>query len=185
MPFTFRKLDIPDVIAIEPKKFEDERGFFSELFHELSFKEGGIDRQIKQINISKSSKGVLRGLHYQLHPHAQGKIIRVISGKIFDVSVDIRKNSPYFGKWAGIELDSKNLNMVFIPEGFAHGFEVLSETAEFEYFCTSFYNQKYERGILYSDPVLNIKWNTKNPIVSEKDASFPLLEKAEYNFYDN
>ncbi|MCL1972010.1 MAG: dTDP-4-dehydrorhamnose 3,5-epimerase [Endomicrobia bacterium] len=182
MPFTFKKLDIPDVIVIEPKKFEDERGFFSELFQELSFKEGGIDRQIKQINISKSSKGVLRGLHYQLNPYSQGKIIRVVSGKIFDVAVDIRKNSQYFGKWVGVELDSKNLNMVFIPEGFAHGFEVLSETAEFEYFCTSVYNSKYERGILYSDPDLNIKWNTKEPVVSQKDSIFPLFKDAEYNF---
>ena len=182
MPFTFKKLDIPDVVVIEPKKFKDERGFFSELFQELSFKEGGIDRQIKQINLSKSSKGVLRGLHYQLNPHSQGKIIRVISGKIFDVAVDIRKNSQYFGKWVGVELDSKNLNMVFIPEGFAHGFEVLSETSEFEYFCTSVYNPKYERGILYSDPDLNIKWNTEEPVVSQKDAIFPLFKDAEYNF---
>jgi dTDP-4-dehydrorhamnose 3,5-epimerase len=182
MPFNFHKLDIPDVIAVEPRKFEDSRGFFSELFHAVSFKEGGIDKQIKQINLSKSSKGVLRGLHYQLNPYAQGKIIRAVSGKIFDVAVDLRKNSAYFGKWVGINLDSEKLNMVFIPEGFAHGFEVLSETAEFEYFCTELYNPEHERGILYNDPFLNISWHTKSPEVSKKDAEYPLFRDAEYNF---
>lgn len=182
MPFSFRKLEIPDVIAIEPKKFEDERGFFSELFQENAFKDAGISRQIKQINLSKSSKGVLRGLHYQLNPYAQGKFIRAVSGKIFDVAVDLRKDSPYFGKWVGIELDSQNLNMVFIPEGFAHGFEVLSETAEFEYFCTEIYNPEQERGIVYNDPDINIAWKTEKPIVSEKDAVYPLFKNAEYNF---
>ncbi|MDR1195870.1 MAG: dTDP-4-dehydrorhamnose 3,5-epimerase [Endomicrobium sp.] len=182
MPFVFRKLDIPDVVAIESKKFEDERGFFCELFQQQSFNNAAIGRQIKQINLSKSSKGVLRGLHYQLNPYAQGKFIRAVSGKIFDVAVDLRKNSQYFGKWVGIELDSQSLNMVFIPEGFAHGFEVLSETAEFEYFCTEIYNPEQERGIVYNDPFLNILWKTQNPTVSQKDSSFPLFKNAEYNF---
>ncbi|MDR2426647.1 MAG: dTDP-4-dehydrorhamnose 3,5-epimerase [Endomicrobium sp.] len=182
MPFIFRKLDIPDVFVIEPKKFEDERGFLGELFQESAFKDAGIRRHIRQINLSKSSKGVLRGLHYQLNPHAQGKFVRAVCGKIFDVAVDLRKNSQYFGKWVGIELDSQSLNMVFIPEGFAHGFEVLSESAEFEYFCTEIYNPEHERGILYNDPFLNISWKTKNPIVSQKDTSYPLFENAEYNF---
>lgn len=182
MPFSLKKLEIPDVISIEPVKFEDERGFFSELFQESSFKDAGIDIQIKQINLSRSSKGVLRGLHYQLNPHAQGKIIRVVSGKIFDVALDLRKKSPDFGKWVGIELDSQNLNMVFIPEGFAHGFEVLSETAEFEYFCTELYDPQQERGIVYNDPFLGITWQTKKPIVSNKDNAYPSFKEAEYNF---
>lgn len=182
MAFNFKKLAIADVIAVKPEKIEDERGFFSELFKESSFNEAGLDIQIKQINLSKSSKGVLRGLHYQLNPYAQGKIVRVVSGKIFDVAVDLRSSSPDFGKWVGVELDSQDISMVFIPEGFAHGFEVLSEIAEFEYFCTGLYNPQHERGIVYNDPSLDIKWKTENPIVSKKDAAYPLFKYAEYNF---
>ncbi|MCL2485744.1 MAG: dTDP-4-dehydrorhamnose 3,5-epimerase [Endomicrobia bacterium] len=182
MTFKFTKLAIPDVILIESKKFEDSRGFFSELYHIDKFAEGGIDKPIKQINLSKSSKGVLRGLHYQLNPFAQGKIVRVISGSIFDVAVDIRKNSQHYGKWVGVNLNSENLNMLYIPEGFAHGFEVLSETVEFEYLCTNVYSPQHDRGIRYDDPFLNISWTTKDPILSEKDLKHPFLKDAETNF---
>ncbi|MDR2191730.1 MAG: dTDP-4-dehydrorhamnose 3,5-epimerase [Endomicrobium sp.] len=182
MPFKFQKLNIADVILIEAKKFEDQRGFFAELYHRGSFSETQINSPIKQINFSKSQKGVLRGLHYQLNPFAQGKIIRAVSGRIFDVAVDIRKNSDTFGKWVGVELSSEKFEMIYIPQGFAHGFEVLSETAEFEYFCTEFYSPQSERGILYNDPDIDIKWNTKNPIISEKDLRNPPLKAAEINF---
>ena len=182
MPFKFEKLSIPDVIFIEAKKFEDQRGFFAELYHGASFCDAHITEPIKQINISKSKKGVLRGLHYQLNPFAQGKIIRAVSGRIFDVAVDIRKNSLSFGKWVGVELDSDKFNMLYIPKGFAHGFETLSESAEFEYFCTEIYSPQNERGIIYNDPDININWNTKKPIVSDKDLKNSFLKEAEINF---
>lgn len=184
MPFNFEKLSIPGVVLIKPKAFEDSRGFFAELYHQKSFEEIGLKKGIKQINFSKSSKGVLRGLHYQLSPFAQGKIVRVVSGKIYDVAVDIRKNSAAFGKWVGVTLEAgKDANsMLYIPEGFAHGFEVLSETAEFEYFCTEIYSPEHERGIIYNDKRLNIKWNSENPVLSQKDLAFPAFEKAEMNF---
>lgn len=182
MSFVFEKLDIPDIIAVKPEKFQDERGFFSELFQQKIFSDAGIGKQIKQVNLSRSSKGVLRGLHYQLKPYAQGKIVRAVSGRIFDVAVDLRKNSPYFGKWAGIELDCESLSMVFIPEGFAHGFEVLSESAEFEYLCTEFYSPEHERGIIYNDPDINIAWKTEKPIVSQKDSNYPFFKDAQYDF---
>ncbi len=182
MPFKFERLSIPDVFHIQPKKFEDPRGFFAELFKDKDFAEAGINKQIKQINLSQSTKGVIRGLHYQLSPFAQGKIVRAVAGKIFDVAVDIRKNSPTFGKWVGIILDSEQFNMAYIPEGFAHGFEVLSETAQFEYFCTEVYSPQHERGIIYNDPSINISWHTKEPVVSEKDMAYPVLKEAENNF---
>jgi len=182
MPFKFEKLSIPDVIFIEAKKFEDQRGFFAELYHCGPFGAAQINEPIKQINFSKSQKGVLRGLHYQLNPFAQGKIVRVVSGKIFDVAVDIRKDSATYGKWVGVELSSDSFNMLYIPKGFAHGFEVLSENAEFEYFCTEIYSQPHERGIIYNDPDINIKWKTENPIISEKDLKNPPLKTAEINF---
>jgi dTDP-4-dehydrorhamnose 3,5-epimerase len=182
MPFKFEKLSIPDVIFIEAKKFEDQRGFFAELYHGGAFGQAQITEPIKQINFSKSQKDVLRGLHYQLNPFAQGKIIRVVSGRIFDVAVDIRRSSPTFGKWVGAELSSDKFNMLYIPKGFAHGFEVMSESAEFEYFCTEVYSPQSERGIIYNDPDINIKWNTKNPIVSDKDLKNQTLKNSEINF---
>ncbi|MDR1941853.1 MAG: dTDP-4-dehydrorhamnose 3,5-epimerase [Endomicrobium sp.] len=182
MPFKFEKLEIEDVILIKAQKFDDSRGFFAELYHSAAFAESSIVKPIKQINFSKSSKGVLRGLHYQLNPFAQGKIIRVVRGEIFDVAVDIRKKSATYGKWVGVTLKSGDFNMVYIPEGFAHGFEVLSDEAEFEYFCTEIYSPKCERGIIYDDPKLNILWKSKNPIISQKDLQSPSLEFAENNF---
>ncbi|MDR1696280.1 MAG: dTDP-4-dehydrorhamnose 3,5-epimerase [Endomicrobium sp.] len=182
MAFKFTKLSIPEVVLIESEKYEDSRGFFAELYQENKFKEFGIDKPVKQINLSKSSKGVLRGLHYQLNPFAQGKIVRVVAGSIFDVAVDLRKGSRFFGKWAGVNLKSENLSMLYIPEGFAHGFEVLSDTAEFEYLCTQTYSPQHERGIRYDDPSLNISWSSKTPVISEKDLKHPFLKDAEINF---
>jgi dTDP-4-dehydrorhamnose 3,5-epimerase len=182
MPFTFKKLPIEDVILIESKKFEDSRGFFAELYCGDSFAKAGIIKPVKQINFSKSEKGVIRGLHYQLNPFAQGKIIRVVSGTVFDVVLDLRRRSATFGKWIGILLEAQKINMVYIPEGFAHGFEVLSDSAEFEYFCTQVYSFPHERGIRYDDKYLKILWHTKNPSVSKKDMSYPSFSEAEYDF---
>lgn len=182
MPFEFKRLEIEDIILINSKKFEDQRGYFLELYREDDFLSVGIKKPIKQINLSKSSKGVIRGLHYQIKPCAQDKIVRVVSGSVFDVAVDIRKDSKTFGKWVGVNLSAESYNMLYIPEGFAHGFEVLSESAEFEYLCTGIYSKDHDRGIKFDDPFLNIPWTTKDPIVSEKDLHHPIFKEADYNF---
>ncbi|MFO0792870.1 MAG: dTDP-4-dehydrorhamnose 3,5-epimerase [Candidatus Brocadiaceae bacterium] len=182
MPFTFKKLEIPDVLLIEPKVFPDKRGFFAEIYKYADFFQSGITKQIVQINYSKSEKNVLRGLHYQKNPSAQGKLVRVISGEIFDIAVDIRYSSPHYGKWVGVTLSAENMKMLYIPEGFAHGFCVTSDQAEITYHCTNVYSPEHERGILWNDPELNIQWPIKNPIVSEKDIRSPLLMYADNNF---
>ncbi|MEA5001093.1 MAG: dTDP-4-dehydrorhamnose 3,5-epimerase [Endomicrobiaceae bacterium] len=182
MPFKFNRLAVRDVIQIESVKFKDERGFFEEAFKLPDFKNFGINLNIKQINFSHSSKGVLRGLHYQLEPFVQAKLVRVISGAIFDVAVDLRIGSDTFGKWVGAILTPNDKNMLFIPEGFAHGFEVLSDTVDFEYYCSNIYAPEYERGIIYNDSFLNIKWHTEKPLLSSKDSAYPAFEFAEHNF---
>ncbi|MGE4385318.1 MAG: dTDP-4-dehydrorhamnose 3,5-epimerase [Endomicrobiaceae bacterium] len=182
MPFKFNRLAIKDVIQIESVKFKDERGFFEETFKIPDFKNAGINLNVKQINFSHSSKGVLRGMHYQLEPFVQAKLVRVISGAIFDVAVDLRIGSQTFGKWVGAILTPNDKNMLFIPEGFAHGFEVLSDTVDFEYYCSDIYAPEYERGIIYNDSFLNIKWHTENPLVSSKDSVYPAFDLAEHNF---
>ncbi|HEX2920895.1 MAG TPA: dTDP-4-dehydrorhamnose 3,5-epimerase [Bacteroidales bacterium] len=172
------------LVVIKPEVFRDNRGYFFESFNLSEIKKAGIEFNPVQDNESKSSFGVVRGLHYQLEPYAQSKLIRVIEGKIFDVAVDIRKKSPTFGKWFGIELDSDTKDQLFIPKGFAHGFSVLSETAVIQYKCDNFYNREYERGILLSDPYLGIDWKlgSSKPIMSAKDISQPNFDKAEMNF---
>lgn len=182
MPFKTTKLPLPDALLLESVKFEDSRGFFAEIYQSVSFKQFGISKEIKQINMSKSKKGVIRGLHYQLNPNPQGKIVRAVAGEIFDVIVDLRKNSDTFGKWYGVILNSSEVKMLYVPEGFAHGFEVLSESAEIEYLCSSIYSPENERGIIYNDADLNIKWSTKNPIVSDKDLKNLPFKNAEINF---
>ena len=181
MPFKFKKLEIPDVILIEPVVFTDERGFFIETFKASDFKANNISYEFVQDNHSKSRKGVLRGLHYQLKPMEQGKLVRCIKGKIWDVAVDIRKGSPWYGKWVGVELSEENKLMLWIPPGFAHGFVAL-EDAEVIYKCTKEYAPQYERGIIWNDPELAIHWPIKNPILSFKDANLPNLKDAENNF---
>ncbi|MER5082563.1 dTDP-4-dehydrorhamnose 3,5-epimerase [Providencia stuartii] len=167
--------EIPDVLIIEPKIFEDERGFFFESFNQKQFDEAvGYPVNFVQDNHSKSVKGVLRGLHYQEEPYAQGKLVRCIVGEVFDVAVDIRKSSPTFGKWVGVNLSAENKRQLWIPEGFAHGFYVISDIAEFEYKCTAFYNADAEGSIIWNDSVVNINWPTdknKYPILSSKDIS--------------
>ena len=177
MPFEFIKLDVKDVQLIVPKVFNDERGFFLETFKESEFIENGITDDFRQDNHSKSTKGVLRGLHYQMQPKAQAKIVRCIKGKIFDVAVDIRKTSPTFSKWAGEILSEENKHMLYIPEGFAHGFVVLSDTAEILYKASNEYSKEHDRGIFWNDPDININWNIDfEPILSEKDKIQPLLK---------
>jgi len=172
-------LAIPDVILIEPKVFGDERGFFFESFNQQAFNEAtGLDVHFVQDNHSKSARNVLRGLHYQIPPKAQGKLVRALAGEVFDVAVDIRKGSPTFGQWVGEVLSAENKKQMWIPPGFAHGFLVLSDSAEFFYKTTDYYSPKHERSILWNDPALAIVWPLwKEPVMSAKDAqSLPLME---------
>ncbi len=182
MPFEFEKLEIPDLVFIKPRIFGDDRGFFLELYKHSDFVRGGILDHLVQDNYSKSTKGVLRGLHYQKVPNAQGKLVTCIRGAIFDVAVDIRKGSSQYGKWVGIMLTEENKHMLYVPPGFAHGFQVLSDTAEVLYKCTNEYSPADDRGIIWSDQDLNINWPLGNPILSAKDAVHPRLRDADNNF---
>ena len=180
MTFEFKRLAIPDVILVEPKVFDDERGFFLEGYKKSEFFANGIDVEFNQDNHSKSTKGVLRGLHYQLPPKAQAKLVRCIQGEIFDVAVDIRKNSSTYGKWVGEKLSAENKKMLFIPEGFAHGFVVLSETAELLYKASNEYSKEHDRGVLWNDPEISVEWGIDfEPILSDKDKHQPLLKDIE------
>ena len=180
--FTFHKTDIEGVYIIEPKVFGDERGYFMETYNEKDFKEAGLDYCFVQDNQSKSHKGVLRGLHYQRN-HPQAKLVRVIQGEVFDVAVDLRKNSPTYGKWVGVVLSSENKKMLMIPRGFAHGFVVLSETAEFVYKCDDIYHPEDEGGIMWNDPDVGVIWPyNEEPSLSEKDTKHPLLRDSKILF---
>lgn len=172
------------LLLIEPIVYSDERGYFMESFNGETFRKAGISFTPVQDNESKSVKGVIRGLHYQLRPYDQSKLIRVIEGKILDVVLDIRKTSKTFGSWISFELDSKNKKQLFIPRGFAHGFSVLSDIAVIQYKCDNYYRQSYERGISLSDPALGIDWKTdlSMAIISTKDNSHPHFHQAENNF---
>jgi len=183
MPFTFKRLEIPAVVLIEPKIFEDERGFFMETYKMPDFVAADIKANFVQDNHSRSAKGILRGLHYQNTPFAQGKLVRVGRGEIFDVAVDIRKGSPTWGKWIGVILSEENRNILYIPETFAHGFCVLSEVAEVLYKTTDVYSAEAEAGIIWNDEDLNIEWPVKEPILSEKDENLPTLKNADIRFY--
>lgn len=173
--------DIPDIIIIKPWSFHDERGFFMEVFKKSDFEKFGIDTDFVQDNHSKSLKNVLRGLHYQIEPKAQGKLVRCIKGKIFDVAVDIRRGSPTFGKWVGVELSEENRLMLWIPKGFAHGFLTLSDTAEVVYKVSgSEYSPHHDRNIRWNDPDIGISWPlVGEPILSRKDKMAPFLREAE------
>ncbi|EMZ5219852.1 dTDP-4-dehydrorhamnose 3,5-epimerase [Salmonella enterica] len=169
------KTEIPDVLIFEPKVFSDERGFFMESFNQKVFEEA-VGRKIEfvQDNHSKSTKGVLRGLHYQVEPYAQGKLVRCIAGEVFDVAVDIRNDSETFGKWVGVNISSENKRQLWIPEGFAHGFLVLSDSADFLYKTSNYYSPIHERGIVWNDPTININWPINiDKILSEKDTILP------------
>jgi dTDP-4-dehydrorhamnose 3,5-epimerase len=165
---------LPDVYIIEPQVFSDARGFFMETYHQRRYSEAGIEQVFVQDNLSSSIRGTLRGLHYQIN-HGQTKLIQVVKGTIFDVAVDIRRGSPYFGQWTGVELSGDNKRQVLIPQGFAHGFCVLSEVADVVYKCSDFYAPEDEGGILWSDPDLAIDWPVEKPLLSDKDGGLPCL----------
>jgi dTDP-4-dehydrorhamnose 3,5-epimerase len=181
MAVKYTKTSLPGVLIIEPVVFKDDRGVFLETHHQKKYVEGGINRTFVQDNRSHSKKGVLRGLHYQ-HRYPQGKLVYVITGEIFDVAVDIRRGSSTFGKWEGIYLSSDNNCQVFVPEGFAHGFCVLSETADVLYKCTDFYHPDDEFGILWSDPTIGIEWPVASPALSSKDSQYPKLTEIAEDF---
>lgn len=180
----FHKTDIPGLLIFEPNVFEDSRGYFFESYNEKVFREAGIDFRWVQDNQSSSDYGVIRGLHYQLPPFAQSKLVRVLSGKILDAVVDIRKGSPGFGKSYCKVLSAKNKRQLFIPAGFAHGFSVLSKKAEVLYKCDNYYNKESEAGILYSDAELSIDWKIPagDAVVSKKDKSLPTLAQCSNSF---
>lgn len=181
---TISKNEFPGLIIIEPTVYKDGRGYFFESYNEQQFAAKGIDNRFVQDNQSRSSYGVIRGLHYQLAPYAQTKLIRVLSGVILDVVVDIRVGSPTFGKSFSLELSAENNKQLLVPKGFAHGFSVLSETAEVLYKCDAFYNKGAEAGILYNDPALHINWQVPagEAIISEKDMVHPSITDCKNNF---
>jgi dTDP-4-dehydrorhamnose 3,5-epimerase len=182
MPFS--KTDLPGVLIFEPAVYGDSRGHFFEAYNEKIFQSSGLNIHFVQDNQSSSSYGVIRGLHYQLHPAAQIKLVRVLQGKILDVAVDIRKDSPFYGKTVQVELSEENKKQLLLPTGFAHGFSVLSEKAVVMYKCDSFYSKESEAGIRYNDPDLAIDWQVPagKEIVSEKDVVLPLLKDCRTNF---
>lgn len=182
--FTFNKTSIEGVYVIEPTVFGDERGYFMETYHKEEFSQAGLDFEFVQDNQSKSKKGVLRGLHFQ-YTQPQGKLVRVISGEVFDVAVDLRKDLPTYGKWEGVILSEENKKQFYIPEGFAHGFVVLSDTAEFTYKCTDFYKADDEGGIKWDDPEIGIDWPIEDIdeiILSDKDKLWKPLSQTETDF---
>ncbi len=182
--FNFIETKIKDVYIIEPTIYGDERGYFMETYHAQAFKDAGLKMVFKQDNQSRSSKGVLRGLHFQ-YKKPQGKLVRVTQGEVFDVAVDLRKGSATYGKWTGVTLSAENKKQLYIPEGFAHGFLVTSETAEFVYKCTDYYHPEDEGGILWNDPEIGIDWpieNTKQVQLSEKDKNWKTLKHTNIEF---
>ena len=180
MPYTATKTDLPEVLILEPKVFGDDRGFFFESFNQRDFQQAtGLDMNFVQDNHSKSSKGVLRGLHYQIQ-RPQGKLVRVTQGAVFDVAVDLRRSSPHFGKWVGVELSADNKRQVWVPPGFAHGFLVTSESAEFLYKTTDYWYPEHERSLLWCDPTVGIQWPVEGePKLAAKDVVGKVMAEAD------
>lgn len=176
------KTNIDGLLIIKPDVFGDDRGYFFETYSKRKYAEYGIEEDFVQDNISKSLKGTIRGLHYQVGDKAQGKLCHVIKGKVLDVAVDIRFDSPTFGQYFSIELTGEDKTQMWIPPGFAHGFSVLSDEVLFVYKCTNYYSKSDERAILYNDPQLNIDWKVENPIVSEKDLKAKLINEIQADF---
>ncbi|MFV0352691.1 MAG: dTDP-4-dehydrorhamnose 3,5-epimerase [Oscillospiraceae bacterium] len=183
--FTFVQTALPGVLVVEPTVFGDDRGYFMETFQQEEFAAAGINLPFVQDNQSSSTKGVLRGLHFQKE-HTQGKLVRVVSGTVFDVAVDLRPNSPRFGKWVGEELSAQNRKMLYVPPGFGHGFLVVSDTAEFFYKCTDVYDPTSEGGILYNDPAVGVQWPGLDiPFsLSGKDSVLPGLAEQDFTFFE-
>ena len=173
------KTEIPGILIIEPGVFEDSRGIFKETYERNRYTDAGIAGEFVQDNLSRSCRGALRGMHYQIQ-HPQGKLVQVFRGEIFDVAVDLRRNSPQFGKWVGVKLSESNHRQLYVPEGFAHGFCVLSETADVFYKCTDFYHPEHERTLFWNDPDVNIQWPLQSdPILSDKDRDGTLFSEIE------
>lgn len=182
MPFVFQKLKIPDVIIITPKIFMDARGFFIETFKQSDFAQNGIKEHFVQDNYSKSTRGVIRGLHYQKKPKAQAKLVRCTKGVILDVAVDLRKGSPTYRDWVSAILTEENKKILYIPAGFAHGFAVMSNEAEIAYKTSEEYSYEDDRGIRWNDPAIGVNWEIENPVLSNKDLKQPFLIDADINF---
>jgi dTDP-4-dehydrorhamnose 3,5-epimerase len=178
----FTPLQIPDVILITPRVFADERGFFLETYRKNDFSEHGIAVDFVQDNHSFSVKGMLRGLHFQKPPMAQDKLVRVVTGEVFDVAVDLRSGSPTFGKWVGAKLSGENKQLLFVPKGFAHGFLTLSDTAHFEYKVSNYYSPENDSGLLWNDPDVGVEWPINNPILNKRDAQQPRLPAVSHIF---
>lgn len=170
------KTPIPDLLIVEPDVFNDQRGYFFEVYNQERYFNNNMNMKFVQDNESKSGKNVLRGLHFQKPPFAQGKLVRVIQGKVLDVAVDIRKGSPTYGKYHSVELDAESKRMFYIPEGFAHGFLTLEENTIFAYKCTNYYNKESEGSLLWCDEEIGIDWNVENPVLSDKDKISPLFK---------
>jgi len=181
------KTEIPGLLIIKPQIFDDKRGYFVESYSENRYKEAGITADFIQDNISGSKHGVVRGFHYQLAPYSQAKLIQVLEGTVLDIAIDLRKGSPTFGQHYSIELSADNNIQFYIPQGFGHGFSVLTESATFSYKCDNYYNREAERGINFNDPHLGIDWKilADEMIISPKDSALPLLKEAEMNFIYN
>lgn len=178
MPFDLQHLQLPGVCLVIPVRYKDERGYFAEVYKRTAFLEMGIVAEFAQDNHSYSTKGVLRGLHFQRPPRGQAKLVRAAVGEIYDIAVDLRIDSPGFGRWVGAKLSDRNGHMLYIPDGFAHGFCVLSEEAHVTYKTTSEYSPEHDAGIRWNDPVIGVAWPIENPIVSEKDQVLPFLEEV-------
>lgn len=182
MPFSFTRMAIPDVVLVEPRVFPDDRGFFTETYKRSDFERNGIPETFVQDNYSRSSRGVLRGLHYQKDPAAQGKLVHVVAGEIYDVAVDLRQGSPWFGQWVGAGLSADNHHMLYVPPGFAHGFCVLSDLVDVVYKVTSEYSPSHDRGVQWNDPTIGVRWPIEAPVLSSKDQQHPSLEHIDNNF---
>lgn len=182
MPFSYRRLSIPEVVLVEPKAYRDQRGCFMETYKRSEFASNGIRGEFVQDNYSRSTYGVLRGLHYQKPPAAQAKLVTALRGEVFDVAVDIRRGSPTYRQWVGVVLSEKNRQMLYVPEGFAHGFCVLSEEADFVYKVTAEYSPELDTGIFWNDQAIGIEWPIAEPTLSQKDARLPLLRDAGVDF---
>ena len=182
--FTIKETPIKDLVIIEPKVFGDERGFFQETYNKESFAELGFNMEFVQDNHSKSKKGVLRGLHFQTK-NVQGKLVRVTRGAVYDVAVDLRTNSPTFGKWFGVLLTEQNKLMFYVPEGFAHGFLTLEDDTEFLYKCTNLYSPEYDSGILWNDPIININWKLDEFSILKDELTISDKDKLQQNFEED
>lgn len=183
--FEFIETEVPGIVLVKPTVHGDDRGYFMESYHKEEFEAGGINTVFVQDNVSRSKKGVLRGLHFQKE-NTQAKLVRVTMGRVFDVGVDLRPNSPFFGKWAGVELSEENKLQLYVPQGFGHGFLVLSDMAEFSYKCSDYYNQSAEGGVHYADLDIAVKWPEPGvPVsLSGKDAALPGLNKQDFSFFE-